>query len=112
MHCCIEILLKSLNFRSKFRYMDIPLIEKEKLVDFDFVQYEVLSSQYEIDLRKILLEEAMLLGNGEKHKVRIIFETADGLYMVETTVWDTTDSHIELKGGIDIPISCIREVLI
>lgn len=92
--------------------MDIPLIEKEELINFDFVQYEVLSSQYEIELRKVLLEEAMLLGNGEKHKVKIIFESANGLYMVETTVWDTTDSHIELKGGVDIPINCIREVLI
>lgn len=92
--------------------MDIPLIEKEELINFDFVQYEVLLSQYEIELRKILLEEAMLLGNGEKHKVKIIFESTEGLYMVETTVWDTTDSHIELKAGVDIPISCIREVLL
>lgn len=92
--------------------MNIPLVEKEELTHFHFVQHEVLNSQYEIELRKILLEEAMLLGNGEKHKVKIIFESTDGLKMVDTTVWDTTDSHIELKGGIDIPICCIREVLI
>ncbi|MBK9733087.1 MAG: hypothetical protein IPO83_17685 [Chitinophagaceae bacterium] len=92
--------------------MDIPLVEKEELATYHFIQYEVLNSQYEIELRKILLEEAMLLGNGEKHKVRIILECSEGLRMVETTVWDTSDSHIELKGGIDIPISCIREVLI
>lgn len=92
--------------------MNIPVVEKEELMNYHFVQHEVLSSQYEIELRQILLEEAMLLGNGEKHKVKIIFESTDGLGMVETTVWDTTDSHIELKGGIDIPICCIREVLI
>ena len=54
----------------------------------------------------------MILGNGEKHKVKIIFESLQGPAMVETTVWDTTDTHIELKGGIDIPICCIWEVLI
>lgn len=92
--------------------MNIPIIQKEKLTNYKFIQHEVLGSQYEIELRKILLEEAMLLGNGEKYKVKIIFETTDGLKLVETTVWDTTDSHIELKGGVDIPICCIREVLL
>ena len=92
--------------------MDIPVVEKEALANYRFVQYEVLSSQYEIDLRKVLLEEAMLLGNGEKHKVKIVFEAVDGPGIVETTVWDTTDTHIELKGGIDLPICCIWEVII
>lgn len=92
--------------------MNIPVIEKEQLDHLHFVHHEVLLSRYEMELRRILLEEAMLLGNGEKHKVKIIFETTDGLKMVETTVWDTTDSHVELKGGVDIPICCIREVLI
>ncbi len=92
--------------------MNIPVVEKEALVNYRFVQYEVLSSQYEMELRQILLEEAMILGNGEKHKVKIIFESLQGPAMVETTVWDTTDTHIELKGGIDIPICCIWEVLI
>lgn len=92
--------------------MNISLVEKEKIPDYHFVHHEVLNSQYEISLRKILLEEAMILGNGEKYKVKIIFETTDGLKMVETTVWETSDFHVELKGGVDIPINCIREVLI
>ncbi|MEP6985790.1 MAG: hypothetical protein ABI970_09340, partial [Chloroflexota bacterium] len=42
----------------------------------------------EMDYRRRLLEEAMLLGNGEKHKVKMIFETTQGAIMVNTTVWD------------------------
>ena len=92
--------------------MNVPLVEKETLSNYHFVQHEVLNSQYEIDLRKILLEEAMILGNSEKYKVKIIFETTEGIRMVETTVWETTDAHVELKGGIEIPIWSIREVII
>ena len=36
--------------------MNIPVVEKEALVNYRFVQYEVLSSQYEMELRQILLE--------------------------------------------------------
>ena len=90
----------------------IPLITKEALHNYHFVNYEVLDSFTEIEQRKRLLDEATLLGNGEKQKVKMIFETTDGPNMVETTIWDTTDSHIELKSGRDIPICCIKEVII
>ena len=92
--------------------MEIPQIEKEKIPQCHFVQHEVLHSQYEMELRKILLDEATLLGNGEKYKVRIVFETDEGPRMVQTTVWGTTNSHVELKGGITIPVNAIREVLL
>jgi hypothetical protein len=54
----------------------------------------------------------LLLGNGEKQKVKMVFETTEGPLMVETTIWEISDFHIELKGGIDVPIGCIREVII
>ena len=90
----------------------IPLIPKEDLQNYHFVNYEVLDSLTEVEQRKYLLDEAMLLGNGEKQKVKMIFETTTGPVMVETTIWDATDSHIELKGGRDIPICCIREIIL
>ena len=90
----------------------IPLVVKEDLQSYHFVNYEVLDSFTEIEQRKYLLDEAMLLGNGEKQKVKMIFETTTGPIMVETTIWDTTDSHIELKGGRDVPICCIREIIL
>lgn len=90
----------------------IRKIEKEELDRFRFVNHEVLDSQTEILNRQKLLTEAMLLGNGERQKVKIVIETLEGPVMVETTVWETSDSHIELKGGRDIPICCIREVIL
>ncbi|MCS6917749.1 MAG: hypothetical protein RMK52_07450 [Chitinophagales bacterium] len=90
----------------------IRKIEKEELDRYRFVNYEVLDSETEIRNRQRLLEEAMLLGNGERQKVRLIMETTEGPVMVETTVWETSDSHIELKGGRDIPVCCIREVIL
>ncbi|MBS1658318.1 MAG: hypothetical protein K1X63_13775 [Chitinophagales bacterium] len=90
----------------------IPVVPKESLRDYHFVNYEVLDSETEIEERKRLLDEAMILGNGEKQKVKMVFETNEGPIMVETTIWDTTDSHIELKHGVDVPICCIREVII
>ena len=92
--------------------MDIPLVSKELLRNFRFINHEVLESQTEIDQRKYLLDEAMLLGNGEKQKVKMIFETTDGPIMVETTIWETSESYIELKSAIDVPICCIRAVII
>ncbi len=87
-------------------------IEKEELDRYRFLHYEVLESATEINQRKKLLEEALLLGNGEKQKVRLIIETTEGPVMVETTVWEVSDTHIELKGGRDIPVCSIREVIL
>jgi len=90
----------------------IPLVPKENLHHYHFLNHEVLDTETEVEHRRKLLEEAMLLGNTEKQKVKMIFETTNGLIMVETTIWDMSDSHIELKGARDIPICCIREVII
>ena len=92
--------------------MAVPRVNKEDLVNYHFINHEVLESEREIYLRRQLLDEAMILGNGEKHKVKIVIETTVGPIMVETTVWETTDSHVELKSGLDIPIYCIRDVII
>jgi hypothetical protein len=44
--------------------------------------------------------------------VKMIFETTQGPIMVETTIWETSESYIELKSAIDVPICCIRSVII
>lgn len=97
---------------SIMQQFSIPTVAKESLRGYHFVNYEVLETETEVEYRRRLLDEAMILGNGEKQKVKMTFETTSGPVQVETTIWDTTDSHIELKGGIDIPICCIREIII
>jgi uncharacterized protein (UPF0248 family) len=52
----------------------------------------------------------MMLGNMDHYKVKISFNTLDGIKEVFTTIWATTDRFIVLKGGRYIPINSIIEV--
>lgn len=90
----------------------VELVPKEAISRYKFVINDVLQNPEERKLRQAQLEKAMILGNGYKGKVRIIFETQEGTKAVETTVWQTGQDNIMLKGGINIPIRCIREVQI
>ncbi|MBE2247626.1 MAG: hypothetical protein IAE67_10240 [Candidatus Competibacteraceae bacterium] len=90
----------------------VELIQKENVKLYKFVTGDVLTTAEEKKLRMAQLEKAMLLGNGYKGKVKIIFETQEGAKAVETTVWQTGQENIMLKGGVNIPIRCIREVQI
>ena len=87
-------------------------IQKEIVVNFHFLKSEALHSDEEVNLRKYMLERATTLGNAYHAKVRIDFETTDGVKEVETTIWATTEKHILLKGGITIPIHCILDIRI
>jgi hypothetical protein len=88
----------------------IPFIEKEDITKVHFVSYEVLDKLEDKQLRKSDLEKAMIVGNGDHTKAKIVFITEDGPREVETTVWATTDETITLKGGVLIPIHCIEKV--
>ncbi len=88
----------------------IPVVEKETIAALKFVKHEVLQTKEQISQRKADLNRAMMLGNIEHNKIRITFETEDGLKAVETTVWATTETEVSLKGGVSIPLSSIHRV--
>ena len=93
--------------------MEPALINKEEIMDkVRFPQQDVLLHPEQIKERQKSLEKAMLLGNGYKGKIKIVFNTDQGDKLVETTVWATTEKNIQLKGGVSIPIHAIREVII
>ncbi|HNR20888.1 MAG TPA: hypothetical protein PKN75_03750 [Bacteroidia bacterium] len=92
--------------------MTPTLIAKEDLHNLHYATQEVLANPADRNHRKFVLDEALMLGNDFKQKVKIIFKADTGIYAVETTIWAVTDSHIELKAGKDMPISCILEVVI
>lgn len=93
--------------------MEPSTINKEEIKgNVRFPGSDVLSSREEREERKKKLDKAMLLGNGYKGKIKIIFETEDGQRAVETTVWATTDTTIQLKGDVSIPIHAIRDVIL
>lgn len=87
-------------------------IEKEELKNFVPAKKVAEISPQQRKQKLDDLKRAMVLGNSYKSKCTIVIETADGLKDVETTIWMANEMHIVLKGGIIIPISSIRDVLI
>lgn len=88
----------------------ISSIGKEEIGKINFVSEEVLVSDDQRKIRQSQLQKAMLLGNAEKSKSKIIFATDSGLRKVETTVWAVDDIEVVLKAGIFIPIHAICHV--
>ncbi|MEI6596390.1 MAG: hypothetical protein WCO28_12570 [Bacteroidota bacterium] len=88
----------------------ISSIGKEEISEIQFVSEEVLASVDQINNRRSELQKAMLLGNSEKSKSKIVFATNNGLRKVETTVWAVDDLDVVLKAGVFIPIHAICHV--
>ncbi len=93
--------------------MEPSIINKEDIKGkVRFPAQDVLNSAEERKNRQRLLEHAMRLGNGYKGKIRIVFVTDEGERIVETTVWAATESNVQLKGDVSIPIHAIRAVIV
>jgi hypothetical protein len=87
-------------------------VEKEELKNFEPAKKtHVLTAEQRMQ-RLDNLKKAMVLGNSYKSKCSIVFEDAEGLKNVETTIWMANELHIVLKGGIVLPISSIRDVIV
>ena len=84
------------------------MIEKENIETLIFCEAKLGMKEVENVTKKLF--EAMMLGNMEHYKVKISFNTLDGIKEVFTTIWATTDRFIVLKGGRYIPINAIVEV--
>lgn len=88
------------------------VISKENIPYLNFTNSDVLNTDFEREIRDSNLFKAMIVGNTYKQKVKIFFEASDGVKMVETTVWASTEKEILLKGGINLPIRSIKEITI
>jgi hypothetical protein len=86
------------------------MVEKELVAQLNWPSEEVLLSAETIKSRSLELHQALKLGNLEKGKIKIIFQDAEGIKQVETTIWGVTDKRIILKQGVVIPIHRIHEV--
>lgn len=90
---------------------NIATLAKESLSQINFAKEDVLDSDARKRLRNIYLKKAEMLGNTYKGKVKMFFKTAqDEIMAVETTIWFVNESHISLKGGINIPTRSIIAV--
>jgi hypothetical protein len=56
------------------------------------------------------IHQAMVLGNNDHCKCRILFKDDVGMKYVETTVWSSDKDRIVLKYGITIPIARVIDV--
>lgn len=90
----------------------IPLVDKEIISNLHFPASEVLQDKFSISNRINALHRATSLGNLNKHKVHITFEDAEGVKVVNTTIWALTERKIILKAGRSIPINRIHSVKI
>lgn len=56
------------------------------------------------------LKSALRLGNEFKGKTVISFQTEEGPKKIETTIWSLTESYIQIKNGVSIPVKSIIEI--
>ena len=89
------------------------LIEKEDIEVVHFIKTSTSINPSEFVALLNDLNKAVILGNSQNHvKVKITFDTTDGLRMVNTTIWQADDKGITLKGGVMIPVHSIVKVAI
>jgi hypothetical protein len=81
-------------------------IEKEQIMQLHFIP---AAKDYSQRWKKEL-DYAVRLGNEHKGKTTISFETQEGSFQVETTVWSVTDEELSLKGGVHIPLKSITDI--
>jgi hypothetical protein len=92
--------------------MDAKKIEKEEIVHLHFLPNDVLKNDEQRRDRGQKLIYAAAIGNTEKHKCKIVFNSQEGDNYVETTIWAVTDKYLCLKGGILLLITSIIEVVL
>lgn len=88
----------------------VQLIAKEDINSLAMVQCSADMSGEDKTVLRSKMERAMLLGNGYKGKVKIVFATEIGVRAVETTVWSADENGIALKSGVYIPLESVIDV--
>ncbi|MCC7298985.1 MAG: hypothetical protein IT244_11685 [Bacteroidia bacterium] len=91
--------------------MKAMLIEKEQINDLVYPSQVTEKSR---DLKTELMEKcskALSLGNLHKVKCSILFRDADGLKKVNTTIWGILEDHIVLKGGVNLNLRYVEDIV-
>ncbi|MFD2581316.1 hypothetical protein ACFSR6_02365 [Pedobacter vanadiisoli] len=86
--------------------MPIEIVEKKHISYLNIINAkEDHSSELQTKLDK-----AQRLGNEFKSKAVITFNTTIGPKRVDTTVWAVTESYIQLKNNIHIPLKSLIDI--
>ncbi len=87
------------------------LLEKERISQIEFAKQDVLLHEEEKAKRLEDLQNAAILGNSYKGKVKIYFKDINhNHFIVHTTIWSTDELITTLKGGMFIPNHAIFKV--
>ena len=92
--------------------MRYPAIAKEQIPFCTLCKQEVLESDPDRKRRKDQLQKAVQHNMLFYTKARIVFDTIEETMEVNANIWEVTDNNVILKGGINIPVYCIREVVL
>ena len=90
--------------------MPHSLVAKEQIPLELFKAGDVLRNKEQVEERRLQLQRAFELNRSSYSKAIIVFDTLIETLEVIDHVWEITDTNVLLKGGVTIPISCIREV--
>ena len=83
-------------------------VEKDVLPTLIFPSEDVLESAEMRRRRQSDANRASMLGNNYQGKLDIYFKTADGIaHRVYTTVWASTNEHLALKSGTNLPLRAV-----
>ncbi len=88
----------------------VQLVAKEDIKSLGIISNSAEMTGDDKKLLRSKMERAMLLGNGYKGKVKIVFATDHGPCAVETTVWSADENGIALKSGVFIPLTSVIDV--
>jgi predicted phosphohydrolase len=91
--------------------MNAILIEKEQITD---LHYPSQVSEKSKDSMSELLSKcktALSLGNLHKVKCTIFFNDSEGLKKVNTTIWGLMDEYIVLKGGVNLNLRYVEDIV-
>ncbi len=92
--------------------MSYPAISKEQ-IPFQLISNdEVLKNAAQQKNRREQLQKAFMQNRLFYSKATIVFQTLGGRKEVSANIWEVTDNHVMLKGGINIPVQCIYDVVI
>lgn len=84
----------------------IELINKEDIANYKIVR----AAEDRSEELRTKLSNALRLGNEFKSKCSIAFQTTEGAKRIETTVWTLTDSYLQIKNGVVIPLNSLINV--
>ena len=92
---------------------NIITVQKEQINSLRFFPHEVITETVRKKILQYDLNRALILGNTDHNKVTIIFKDEGGvLLQVITTIWAVTENFIVLKGGTNIPIKAIADIVL